>query len=131
MLPCPPIISGFDGVFDENQTVHVACTSSGSKPTANAMWFLNGMPVGDFEVVVIPEADGTSTVTSYFRRRLSTAMNGTVLTCAVTNNVLTDLNLESVRTNVTLLISCKFQSLTQVDQHCPMLESKCDFKLHP
>ena len=109
MLPRSPVISGFDGIYDDNETVHVACTSSGSKPTATVMWFWNGIPVGDFEVVVIPEDDGTSVVTSYFRRRLSRAMNGTILTCAVTNSVMLDLNLESASTNVTLLISCKFQ----------------------
>ena len=101
------MISGFDGIYDENETLHVACTSSGSKPTASIMWMLNGLLVGDFEVVVIPEADGTATVTSYFRRRLSRVMNGSVLTCAVTNSVMTALNLDAVATNVTLLVSCK------------------------
>lgn len=114
MLPRPPLITGFDGIYDANETVHVACTSTGSKPTANIMWLLDGMPIGDFEVVVSPEADGTSTVTSYFRRRLSREMNGSVLTCAVTNLVSLDLNLESIATNVTLLTSCKFSELTIV-----------------
>ena len=109
VLPLPPVILGFDGIYDENETVHVACTSSGSKPTATVMWFWNGIPVGDFEVVVIPEDDGTSVVTSYFRRRLSRAMNGTILTCAVTNSVMINLNLDSALTNVTLSISCKYQ----------------------
>ena len=74
--------------------------------------------MGDFEVVVIPEDDGTSVVTSYFRRRLSRAMNGTILTCAVTNSVMVDLNLESASTNVTLLISCEFinKTIAKTDQ---------------
>ena len=108
VFPLPPVISGFDGVYDENGTVHVACTSSGSRPTANMMWMLNGTTVPDFEVLVTPEKNGTFTVTSYFRGKLSRAMNGSLLICSVTNSVMTQANLNMLRTNVTLLVSCKF-----------------------
>ena len=108
VLPGPPVILGFDGIYDENETLHVACTSTGSKPTANIMWMLNGTYVRDFEVVVIPQKNGTSTVTSYFRGKLSREMNGSVLTCGVTNSVTAQLNRPVLTTNVTLTTSCKF-----------------------
>ena len=108
VFPLPPVISGFDGVYDENRTVHVACTSSGSRPTANMMWILNGTTVPDFEVLVMPEKNETFTVTSYFRGKLSRAMNGSLLICSVTNSVMAQANLNMLRTNVTLLVSCKF-----------------------
>ena len=71
------------------------------------LWFLDGRRLGDSDVMVVQEPNGTSTVTSVLTRTFSRDRDGGVLTCAVTNNVLEQRGLQPVMTNVTLRASRK------------------------
>ncbi|KAL4237159.1 hypothetical protein ACF0H5_005539 [Mactra antiquata] len=107
LVPGQPVISGYNGSFDENTLKSFECFSNGSLPTASIYWLLDGRGLGDVEVVVIPEVNGTFSVLSQFSRIMSRDYNGSVLTCAVTNTALEYRRLPPLMTNVTLLAAYK------------------------
>ena len=109
VAPSVPEITSkdYDGSFDENSVVNLECSSNGGNTAPTINWLINGNRVGDVEVVVRSHKNGTSTVVAYFRKKMSRAYNGSVLTCAVTNKVLLDQGLPPRVANITLLASCK------------------------
>lgn len=107
VTPLPPTIQKYDGSFDVGARTSIECTSTGSRPTASLLWFLDGQRLGDSDFVVIPAANGTSTITSVLTRTFTRDQDGALLTCAVTNTVLELRGHSPLTANVTLRASCK------------------------
>ena len=105
VAPKQPSIIGYPDSFDADVPLKLACICTGSRPAADLGWYLDGARLTDTEVVVVPEIDGTFTVRSFLSQRFSNSENGTRLTCAVTNRVLTQQNVQPLTSNITLIVS--------------------------
>ena len=111
VIPEAPVIRGYTGSYDKDSEIKLECISTGNHPTPTMFWQIDGSRAGDAEFVVIPESNKTSTVTSFLTRTLSRDFDGSVVTCAVRNSVVSARGLEPVSTNITLHMSCRYTLL--------------------
>lgn len=83
-VPGKPVITGFEDAVQEDSTVTLTCTSSGSKPPAKLHWYLNqeekpGRP----DVVESNPEEPTYTVTSELIFTVTRNDNNALIACAV------------------------------------------------
>ncbi|KAK3089406.1 hypothetical protein FSP39_003376 [Pinctada imbricata] len=88
LYPLAPKFTDFTGLFDDGRVHNIECYSTGSRPAGSIYWQIDGNPVSSTADSTTKGADGLFYQSSTLSMRLTKNIQGQMLKCLVTNQVL-------------------------------------------